>query len=350
MPKKSNFQLTLEDLDLKKPTKNNILDNLLKLPKKDVPQNTPHHVTDEVNTIQQADLLYLPDDNGFKYLLVVVDLGSRLMDAQEIKNRDATTVRNAMIKLYKRKILQEPVVLQVDDGSEFKSVFKSHFSYFFKIHTHEAGRHRQQALVESRNKILGKIIFRFQQIQELHTGEQNTEWVRYLRKIIQAINKHYEETPEVIDSMNNMPRADGDSKYVYPIGTKVRKQLDHPKGTTGEKLFGKFRSTDYRWDQKISTITSVYLAPDSPPLYQLDNNQDVAYTKNQLQKVDDKEELPKRIAEEKYVIEKLVKRFKKNSKIYFTVLLKGYKKTTDELRSELIKDAPLLVKAFEDKL
>ena len=130
MPKKSNFQLTLEDLDLKKPTKNNILDNLLKLPKKDVPQNTPHHVTDEVNTIQQADLLYLPDDNGFKYLLVVVDLGSRLMDAEALKNRDALTVRNAMIKLYKRKILQEPVVLQVDGGSEFQCPFKTHFSYF----------------------------------------------------------------------------------------------------------------------------------------------------------------------------------------------------------------------------
>ena len=267
MPKKSNFQLTLEDLDLKKPTKNNILDNLLKLPKKDNNINTPHHVTDEVNTIQQADLLYLPDDNGFKYLLVVVDLGSRLMDAQEIKNRDATTVRNAMIKLYKRKILQEPLVLQVDGGSEFQGPFKTHFSYFFKIHTHEAGRHRSQGLIEARNKILGKIIFRFQQIEELHTGNQNTEWVRYLPKIIQTINKHYKETPEVIDSMHHLPRADGDSRYVYPVGTKVRRQLDNPKGMNNEKLFGRWRSTDYRWDQKISTVTSVYMAPDSPVLY-----------------------------------------------------------------------------------
>jgi len=51
----------------------------------------------------------------------------------------------------------------------------------------------------------------------------------------------------------------------------------------------------------------------------LDNNQDVGYTKNQLQQVDDKEQLPERVADEKYIIEKLVKRFKKNSKIYFTV-------------------------------
>jgi len=28
----------------------------------------------------------------------------------------------------------------------------------------------------------------------------------------------------------------------------------------------------------ISTVTSAYLAPDSPVLYQLDNNQDVSFT------------------------------------------------------------------------
>ena len=40
------------------------------------------------NAIQQADLLYLSDDTGFKYPLVVIDLGSRLMDAEALKNRD----------------------------------------------------------------------------------------------------------------------------------------------------------------------------------------------------------------------------------------------------------------------
>ena len=51
---------------------------------------------------------------------------------------------------------------------------------------------------------MGKIIFRFQQIEELHIGEQNTEWVRYFPKITQTINKH-KENPEVIDSMHDLP-------------------------------------------------------------------------------------------------------------------------------------------------
>jgi hypothetical protein len=123
-----------------------------------------------------------------------------------------------------------------------------------------------------------------------------------------------------------------------------------PKGINNEKLFGKFRATDYRWDQKISTITSVYMAPDSPVLYQLDNNDQIGYTKNQLQLVDDKEQLPEKVADEKYIIEKIVKKIKINNKIYFKVKWKGYVETTVEPRSEIMKDAPLLVKAFEDKL
>jgi len=346
MPKKSNFLSTLEDLKLTSSKQSSTLDNLLKIPKKDNAINTPHHTSDEVNTVQQADLLYLPHDNNYKYCLVVVDLGSRLIDAEPLKARDAISVRNAMIKLYNRKILQEPVVLEVDDGSEFKGAFQTHFQYFFKIHYHEPGRHRQQALVESRNKILGKIIFRYQSIEELHSGEQNTEWVKHIRNIIKTINKHYEQKPEVIDA-DELPRASGDSRHMYVIGTKVRKQLDNPIGSTGEKLFGKFRATDYRWSTKVSTITRVFILPDSPPLYQLDNNNQVAYTKNQLQKVDDDEKLPKRIESEKYTIEKLTKRFKKNGKIYFTVKWHNYNKTTDEPRSELIKDVPDLVREFE---
>jgi hypothetical protein len=92
------------------------------------------------------------------------------------------------------------------------------------------------------------------------------------------------------------------------------------------------------------------MAPDSPVLYQLDNNQDVGFTKNQLQLVHDDEQLPEKVADEKYIIEKIVKKIKINNKIYFKVKWKGYVETTIEPRNELMKDAPLLVKAFEDKL
>ena len=145
MPKKLIFLSTLENLKLTKHKESHTWEKLLKIPKKDNAKNTPHHSNDDINTVQQADLLYLPHDENYKYCLVVVDLGSRLMDAEPLKTRDATAVRNAMIKLYNREIIQEPVVLQVDDGSEFKGAFKKHFEYFFKIHYLKPDRHRQQS-------------------------------------------------------------------------------------------------------------------------------------------------------------------------------------------------------------
>ena len=78
------------------------------------------------------------------------------------------------------------------------------------------------------------------------------------------------------------------------VGTKVRKQLDNHIGITNKKLHERFRATDIRWNQKISTFTRVFILPASPPLYQLDNNDQVAYTKNQLQKVEASEKMPER--------------------------------------------------------
>ena len=92
---------------------------------------------------------------------------------------------------------------------------------------------RQQAVVEARNKILGKIIFRFQQIEELHTGITNRKWIKRLRNIVETINKFYEITPKVIDAIHNQPRA---SKYMFIVGSKVRKQLDNLFDIINEKL------------------------------------------------------------------------------------------------------------------
>ena len=53
----------------------------------------------EPKAVLQADLLYLPDDKGYKYALVCVDVGSGYIDAEQLKERDATTVLNAYKKI-----------------------------------------------------------------------------------------------------------------------------------------------------------------------------------------------------------------------------------------------------------
>ena len=82
------------------------------------------------NFTHQADILYLPSDSGFKYGLTVVDIGSRLTDCMPLKSKSSLAVKNAIEKIYNRpvaeRILEKPERIEVDDGSEFKGVFKKY--------------------------------------------------------------------------------------------------------------------------------------------------------------------------------------------------------------------------------
>ena len=56
-----------------------------------------------------------------------------------------------------------------------------------------------------------------------------------------------------------------------------------PISILGDSLHGKFRSSDIRYSPTPHTITESIIFPDSAPLYVLDNDRSVSYTKGQLQ-------------------------------------------------------------------
>ena len=106
-----------------------------------------------------ADLLELPNDKGFKYLLVVVDLWTDEFDIEPIKNKTSSTVLNAMKAMYKREHINKPQAsVATDGGSEFKGVFTKYLyeeSILHKIT--KPARHTQMANVERLNRTLGRL-------------------------------------------------------------------------------------------------------------------------------------------------------------------------------------------------
>ena len=58
--------------------------------------------------IQQADLLHITEDRGYKYILVVVDDHSKKIDAEKLRDKNAVSVAKAFEKIYLRGILQLP--------------------------------------------------------------------------------------------------------------------------------------------------------------------------------------------------------------------------------------------------
>ncbi len=242
------------------------------------------------NEHQQADLLYMPHDDDFKYALVVVNVGyPRVCDSEPIKTKDAKTVLSAFKKIYKRKYLSFPMNIMCDSGNEFKGDVKEYFiDNGASIRYSETDRHRQLAIAENRNKTIANALFRLQYQKELKTGQPNTEWVKDLPNVIAALNDHAKK--QKIPKPKPIPILSETNTPLLAIGTKVRKLLEAPREvlTTGKRLSTKFRATDIRYTPQVFTITDLYIVPNQVPLYILNDNENVRYSKDQLQVVKSK--------------------------------------------------------------
>ncbi|PKC55849.1 hypothetical protein RhiirA1_474924 [Rhizophagus irregularis] len=74
-------------------------------------------------------------------------------------------------------------------------------------------------------------------------------------------------------------------------GTRVRIKLDEPMLVFGNKLYGKFRTGDIRWNPNICVIKKMILLPEQPSTYLLNRPHGqlgisrCAYTRKELQVV-----------------------------------------------------------------
>jgi len=96
----------------KEDVENELLRNLYLVPKKDKGPNMPHFDNSIPDYTHQADLLFLPTDDGYHYALVVVDAATRKTDSEPLKNKTAADVLDAFKKIYARGILKFPKQLE----------------------------------------------------------------------------------------------------------------------------------------------------------------------------------------------------------------------------------------------
>jgi hypothetical protein len=153
MPKKS-FSSIIKALDI---------DETFTRPRPE--QKQFNHIKNNIplvaNYNYMADILFLPTSKeGFKYLLVMVDLATDAFDVEPLKSKSAEAVLAGMLRLFKRKYLKKPYAsIRTDSGSEFQSVFHKYLydnSILHKVAL--PNRHKQLANVESLNRTLGRLI------------------------------------------------------------------------------------------------------------------------------------------------------------------------------------------------
>lgn len=342
---KSLFQSKAENL------KDEKLANLLRPPRRPAIEASAHRSAIGKNAVHQADLIALPHDDVkgkiYKYALVVCDVGGdRTTDAEPLQNKDAATVLKAIKTIYKRGIIKFPELLQVDAGSEFKSVFREYIEHEGAgVRVGKPDHHQSQASVEAKNHIIGKALLMRMTAQELETGEPSTEWVQYLPHLIKEMNKRLKKNTKKWNGFESATL--GNNQALIEEGTKVRVALDAPRdATSNKKLYGKFRAGDVRWEMQPTEVEQILLRPDQPPMYLTKKYPDTPFQKESLQVVNESEKAPPASMSNKLEVEKLLKRKKENGKILFQVKWKNAKSSW-EPRTKLIKEIPDLVKAFE---
>ena len=349
----ANYYKSFNLLNVKNPSNldDQLLYQLFKVPKKPNRKDATKILPSPKNHTHQIDLLYLPSDDGYKYALVVVDVGSRLTDAEPMKNRDAKTALETIKKIYKRKILTMPEFrINVDDGTEFKGAFKKFFKdNNINVIVAQTGRKSQVALAESRNKSIAEPLLKRQVAQELRTGEQSREWIKNLPDIIKQMNIRFERK----DPIKNYPteyKCKNSECEILEEGTSVRYALDQAINVvTGKKTDSKFRAGDVRYSLKPVKISHYVLNVGQPPMYSLEGKT-ALYTRNQLIPVTESK-MPPDNTQHKFIVEKLLERKKIKNVINFLVKWKDYDDSQNsyELRSKLIKDIPDMVKEYESK-
>ena len=80
-----------------------------------------------INDIWCMDLAQMDklsgDNNSFQHLLISVDVLSRFIRVEPMKNKTAKTAKNALIKMLSNG--DQPKKIWTDDGGEFKGAFKT---------------------------------------------------------------------------------------------------------------------------------------------------------------------------------------------------------------------------------
>ena len=225
-------------------------------------------------------------------MLVVLDLASDEFDMQELKNKTPDHILKAFEKIFAREYLNKPKYsLTTDAGTEFQGILKKWLfdeSIFHKVTA--VGRHKQLANIDSLIRQLSTLFIGIANEKEKKTGKVSKSWLKHIPIIRKELNKiRKKELNE--DYWNNIyssltTHKNGKLiKQKFNVGDMVHIALDRPEDARGNKLKGKFRVADNRYDKNPRRIKQVvYYSGPGVHRYIVDHIHNAVYTDNKLLK------------------------------------------------------------------
>jgi|LakMenE01Jun11ns_1017448.scaffolds.fasta_scaffold9867824_2 hypothetical protein len=311
-----------------------------------VKQNTLYGVAD-MNFM--ADVIHFPTTGwGYRFLLVILDLGTNEFDIEPLKGTSKSTVSDkevleAMKTIFKRKWLNKPDgSIRVDSGNEFKGTF-AQFCYDNNILLRKgmAGRHKQMGSIDALCQQLGRLFNGYMNYMEKKTKKTYRNWtdvidtvredLNEIRRVQKTISPYDISTPDVILTGNK-----------YNVGDKVFRKLEKPKDALGKNQpTDKFRMGDFRWDLKAREIKRILHYPNNIR-YILEGIKSCSYTEAELRPAEEIIQ-PKQTndkGEELFTVKDIIGKKIVKGKTYYLIHWEGFKKSeaTWELEYNLVED------------
>lgn len=167
----------------------------------------PHrrYVSRKMDMQWQADLVemipYARENQGYRYLMTVIDIFSRYAWAVPIKNKSAPTLLEAFKTLFNKMTEgRQPNFLQTDQGLEFENKLVREYLNSRGIEQFSIKSPHKAAMVERFNRTLKTRMWR------AFTKQGSYEWLQLLPKLLKAYNASKHRTlgcaPEDVNKEN----------------------------------------------------------------------------------------------------------------------------------------------------
>ena len=276
-------------------------------------------VVSNIDDQWQADLADMSnwqrENNGYRYILTVVDVMSRFAFARPIKHKNGQEVAAALEDIFAESNRHPKFYLQTDEGKEFfnRHVKELAAKYgFSQFHTYD--RDIKAAMVERFNRTLKEMIWRYFTWTNTRKWVTNQRGENMLAKFVNAYN-HRQHTTLGMSPLQAM-KHDQNELYDSTIGKhlkrKQRKRIERDYANikvgdfvlvnTAKKTFEK--GVAPKWTREVFKVIDVDMS--SPRLsYKLEDmdGEEVKgmFVSDQLQKVTDPTNQP-------LMIEKVLKK------------------------------------------
>lgn len=237
------------------------------------------------STSFQADVIYMPPDGEYNYILDVVDISTRAIDAEPMKGRSSMDVIQAFEAIFKRRYISlvNMVYLYTDAGTEFcNDEFDTYMKQIDVLHrVTRVGRKNQMSIVEYFNGVITKVLGTKMGVHEMRFEERG-EWKRYLPAVIESMNQNKKEPRKIFEFFQNpiIKPSDMDLKE----GDWVHLKLEEPRDTITDEKYNakKFRNGDLRYSREIHQIDKVLIMNNQPVRFILKGVKDASFMRYEL--------------------------------------------------------------------